>query len=128
MASTYYLDENNSYKLTFNLVDGSTGDAILLPQLGTMLCTEYYYNGNVTTGDPNHLATINGRSSQNVKNANNFTVGTTGNVTWLVQPEDTLKLDAGAQELHIALVTWQYSGKQNSHEFRLYIKQLEYAE
>jgi len=128
MASTYYLDENNSYKLTFNLVDGTTGAAILLAQLGTLLCTQYYYNTDITTGDPNHLATVNNRYSQDVLNTNNFTVGTTGNVAWNVQSEDTTKLDTGAQELHIALVTWQYNGKQNSHEFRLYIKRLEYAE
>lgn len=128
MASTYYLDENNSYRLTFNLVDGTDGSSILLAQLGTLICTQYYYNTDVTNGDPNHLATINSRYSQNIKNTNNFTVGTTGNVVWNVQPEDTTKLDAGARELHIALITWQYDGKQNSHEFRLYIRQLEYAE
>jgi len=127
MSSTYHLDENNSYKLTFNLVDGTTGNSIALQQLGTLLCTQYYYNQELTDGDANHLATINNRFNQNVLNTNNFTVGTTGNVTWLVQPEDTEKLDDGAEELHIALLTWLYSGKQNSHEFHFYIKQVEYA-
>jgi len=128
MASTYYLEENNSYLLTFNLVDGTTGDPIQLAQLGTLFCTQYYYNPDITTGDVNHLATINSRSSQDILNANNVTVGTIGNCAWYVQPEDTVKLDSGNQELHVALITWQYAGKQNSHEFRLYIKQLEYAE
>lgn len=128
MASTFYLDERNAYKLTFDLVDGSTGAAIAKQQLGTLLCTQYYINPELTTGDPNHLATINGRLSQNIKDANNFTVSTTGNVVWSVQPEDTIKLDSGATELHVALITWLYTGKQNSHQFLMYIRQLEYAE
>lgn len=128
MASTFYLEERNAYRLTFDLVDGTTGEAIIKAQLGTLLCTQYYFNPDLTVGDSNHLATINSRSSQNILDLNNFTVSNDGNVVWLVQPEDTTKLDAGAQELHIALITWLYSGKQNSHQFLMHIRQLEYAE
>lgn len=128
MASTFYLDERNAYRLTFDLVDGTTGDPIIKAQLGTLLCTQYYFNPDLTVSDSKHLATINSRVSQDILDLNNFTVSTTGNVVWFVQPEDTTKLDAGAQELHVALITWQYSGKQNSHQFLMYIRQLEYAE
>lgn len=128
MASTFYLEERNAYRMTFDLVDGTTGDPIIKAQLGTLLCTQYYFNPDLTVGDSNHLATINSRNSQDVLDANDFTVGAGGTVVWLVQPEDTTKLDAGAQELHVALITWQYNGKQNSHQFLMYIRQLEYAE
>ena len=102
MSSNFFVDEQNAYTVTFDLVDGVTGNAISKAQLGTLLCTLYYYNKDVTTGDGNHLATINGRFHQDVLDLNDFTVSTTGNVVWNVQPEDTIKLDSGALELHVA--------------------------
>ena len=128
MSSNFFVDEQNAYTVTFDLIDGVTGNAIEKTQLGTLICTLYYYNKDITTSDVNHLATINNRFHQNILDLNDFTISTTGNVTWNVQPEDTIKLDPGALELHVALITWQYSGKQNSHEILLHVRQLEYAE
>lgn len=128
MSSNFFVNEQNAYSVTFDLVDGLTGNPIVKTQLGTLLCTLYYYNRDITTSDVNHLATINNRFHQDVFDVNDFTVSTTGNVTWNVQPEDTIKLDIGALELHVALITWKYSGKQNSHEIVLHVRQVQYAE
>ena len=126
MAQEYRLNENNTYKITFNLVD-ENDDAIALSALGTFSCTLYYYNSDLTTSDPNHLATINNRLDQNIKNANNVTVTAAGAVTWYVQPDDNVKLNSGDEELHIALITWNWSGKQNSDEFYFYVRKVPYA-
>ena len=127
MASKYYLNENNCYVLTFNLQD-ENGTAISLASLGTLFCTQYYYNSELTTSDSYHLSTINSRYIQNIKNTNDVTVSATGTVTWEITKDDTVKLNSStAQELHIALITWQWSGKQNSHEFYFYVNKVPYA-
>lgn len=128
-SSSFFLDENNSYVVTFNLVD-QDNSAIVLASLGTFQCTEYYYNPDIKTSDRYHLATINGRYNQDVKNANNITVSASGSVTWDLRPEDSAKLQANTdQELHLALFTWYWgsNSKQNSHEFNLYIRRVQYA-
>jgi hypothetical protein len=125
--SIHYLKENNYYQLTFNLVDE---DGIALPKtsIGTLFCTLYYYNPSLKTSDSYHLATINHRHNQSVKDANDFTMSDAGLVTWDITKNDTAMLDDDIdQELHIALVTWLYTGKQNSHEFYLYVEKQEYC-
>ena len=127
MASIHYFSENNTYKIDFDLTD-EDDDAIALAVLGTFTCTQYYYNPNLTTADRYHLATINGRLDQDIKNTNNVTVSTVGHVVWYVQPDDNIKLNSGLEEeLHIALVKWQWEGKQNTHEFWFYVKEIPFS-
>jgi len=116
-ASQHHLDEENSYKYEFELTDSETGARITLAQLTNLYCTQFYYNPNITISDPKHLATINSRFNQNVKNNNNVVVSATGTVTWTIQKEDTARLNVSREEeLHIALFVWTYSGgKRNSH-------------
>ena len=127
-ASTQYFDELNSYKLVFTLIDTETGTKIPLSSLGTLRCTQFYYNPELLTADAKHLATINSRYKQNIKNANDVVVSTSGTVTWQVQPSDNTKLDTDTeQELHIALFVWTYgNGKRNSHAFFDYVRKVPY--
>jgi hypothetical protein len=125
--STFRLKESNNYILSFALYD-ENDDRIQLSALGTLLLTQYYYSPEYGTSDRYHLATINSRLSQNVKNTNDVAVSTAGTVTWDITASDTTMKSAKNQELHIALFTWKWSGKQNSNEFQLYVENINYAE
>jgi len=129
MAEIYHLNENNTYKLTFNLVN-ENDDAITLSVLDTFQLTLYYYNSSLGNSDRYHLATINSRYNQNIKNANNVTVSSQGAVTWVIQPEDNIKLNSDLEEeLHVATFSWTYdsSTKKNNKEIFLYVKDIPYA-
>lgn len=129
MADQYLkFRENNTYIVTFSL-DDESGNNITLSSLGSLLLTLYYYNPDVTTSDRYHLATINNRYNQNVKNANNVAITSGGTCTWTVQPEDNSKLDQSTDmELHVALFTWTYATtKKNSNELYIYVQKIQYA-
>jgi len=49
---------------------------------------------------------INSRSEQNVLNANQCTLDSSGNFVWAMTPLDTVMLSSGAYERHIALFEW----------------------
>ena len=128
-AKTFNVSQNNSYILSFNLVD-ENDVAILEANIGTLVLSYYYENIEVTTADKYHLATINGRSSQDVKDANNVVLSSTGTVTWTILPTDTIKLNSITnEERHIAVFTWFYAtGKQNSVEIIFNVRKVQYAE
>ena len=127
MAEEYNLHEKNTYVVTFNLYD-ENDDAISLASLGTLLCTQYYYAPDLKTSDRYHLATINNRLNQDIKNANNVAVAASGTVTWTVQVEDMVKLDQSSNlEVHVVLFTWQWSGKQNNEELIFKVKKVPYS-
>ncbi len=115
MISIVDVKQNNTYKVTFRLVD-ENDDAISLTELTSMYLTLYYYNTDKTTSDKYHLATINGRFNQDVKNNNDVTITATCHVTWYMEPDDNAKLNSNLEEeAHIALFTWVWdSGKRNS--------------
>ena len=119
----YNIQENNTYKVTFDLVD-EDGTAIADSAVGTFLCTLYYFNDDNPNSDPYHLATINNRYNQNVKNANNVSMTSTSNVTWYMQPEDNVMLSSKEVELHTALFTWYYSSKRNSQDIKFRVKKV----
>ena len=127
-ASSHYLDERNSYKFRFNLIDSETGLPVGLSSISTILMTQFYYNTKIGASDRFHLATINNRYNQNIKNLNDVTITASGTVTWEVQPEDTILLNSSLEEeLHVSLVAWIYSGgKQNSHSFLMYTRKVPY--
>lgn len=128
-AKTFNVNQNNSYILSFNLVDEDSV-AIAKANIGTLILSYYYENANITTADKYHLATINNRSSQDVKDANNVVLSSTGTVTWTVLPADTVKLHAASgEERHIAIFTWFYTtGKQNSVEIVFNVRKVQYSE
>lgn len=129
MAIQYNIKERNFYQLQFSLIDYDTGENITLAQLGTLLCTQYYYNADLGTKDRYHLATINSRVSQNVKNANDCVVSAGGTVTFDLTSTDTQKLNSSAeQELHVLLFTWFWNGKRNSQEVLFHVDKIPYSE
>lgn len=121
------LKENNTYYSTFNLTNRDD-QPILLTAIGTFVLDMYYLNSRLKGSDRYHGRYINNRQNQNVKNANNVVVSTTGTVVWYMQPEDTQKLDqTTARELHVARFTWYYglpdgSRGRNSNETFFYIE------
>lgn len=129
MGESYNLKQNNSYKITFSFED-EDGTAIPLASLSTIHCTLYYYNPEITTSDTYHLATINSRLEQDIKNTNDVAITVDGDATWSVQPEDTAKLNSATEEeLHVALLTWYWgSGKHNNDELYFYIQKVPFAE
>ena len=92
--------EKTTQLYTANFVD-ETGVGIPSASLNTLTMTLY---------DAITNAAINARSTQNILNANNVTVSSSGLLTWTMQPNDNAILNAGlAQELHFALFQWTWT-------------------
>ena len=126
MSQTWRVNEENSYIVTFNLVD-ENNDPITLPSLGTLILTNYYYSPDLPDSDKYHLATINGRHQQNVLNLNNVSVSSSGTVQWVMQKEDNQKLNVNIQEeTHIALFSFDYNSRQNSEAIIFKVRKIDY--
>lgn len=71
-------------------------------------------------------AIINSRNAQNVLNANNVVVDSSGNLTWTMQPADNAISGSGEFETHVALFeyTWASSTKRGSHEVTLKVRDI----
>lgn len=92
--------------------------AVPAAQLNTLTLTLYA----VQTG-----TIINSRSQQNILNANNVTVNSSGVLTWTMQPNDNIIVnDALDEETHVALFEWTYSSgtKAGKHEVKFVIQNL----
>lgn len=130
MNNVFYVKEKNSYQLTFNFVDEQL-NKVSKSAIASLFCTQYYFNPEIGASDKYHLATINHRSNQDVFDANNVTISTSGTVTWLIQPEDTIKLNSNTDiELHVVLFTWKWGSlpmKKNSEEVILSVRKIPYA-
>ena len=106
---------------TVTLLD-ETDAAVPLTSISAITLTLY---------DRHTGGTINSRSAQNIKNANNVTIhATSGLLTWSMQEADNAiqdsTLPAEIEEEHIALFQWTLSdGKKGKYERRFYIRQLE---
>lgn len=123
-----YIDANTTYIVDFNFID-EDGDPIALAALGTFHLTNYYFNIDTKASDRYHLATINGRFQQNVKNANDVTVSASGSVQWILTPDDSPKLDSNTDvELHIALFQWWWDSGSANQELKFYVRKIPYAE
>jgi len=117
----------NCYTITFWLKD-EDGDRIYKAALGTLNLTLYYYNPDIGSSDRYHLATINSRYYQDVYDANDVTISTSGTIVWDVQADDNDKLDNSTEEeLHVALFKWGWDGKSNSEEIYLNVEKVNYA-
>lgn len=100
MPTSFSVYEKTSAKLTAILKD-ETGAAVSSALLTTFTLTLY----DKATG-----AIINSRDDQNVLNANNVTVDTSGNVVWTLQPADNIILDDSLnREHHRALFEWSWA-------------------
>lgn len=72
---------------------------------------------------------INSRSRQDVLNANNVTIDSSGNLEWILQPADTTiistEMPAGAYETHVGLFEWTWgTTKQGRHEVEIDVLQM----
>lgn len=75
---------------------------------------------------------INSREAQNIKNANNVTIDTSGNLVWSIQPEDTIivssTIRSGCEEYHVGQISFTWSiaavAKAHNHIFEIAVRQL----
>lgn len=124
MAENYYIDELCNAKLSFTLRDEDNA-TITLSAVGTFTLTLY---NKSDSRSQYYLATINNRNTQDVLNANNVAISSTGTIVWSMQYDDNEILDSDEQEeLHIALFNFYYGGKRGNVEFNFYVKNLHYV-
>lgn len=99
------------------LVTDENGIAISSANLTTLTLTLY---------EKATKAIVNTRSAQNVLNANNVTVDTSGNLTWNMQSADNAIIGAATIESHVALFEWTWSSgtKYGKYEIEYPIKNL----
>ena len=71
-------------------------------------------------------AIINSRSVEDVLNANNVVVDSSGVLTWTMQPADNAITGTGEFETHVALFeyTWSAGAKRGSHEVTLIVQDI----
>lgn len=103
---------------TAQLVD-EAGANISLSALVTLTLTLYdQVSGSI----------LNGRDAQNVLNANNVAVSSTGAVVWSLQPADNAIVNSAIDtELHIALFKGTYAvagSKSFNHEYSIRVVNL----
>ncbi len=91
--------------------------AIAAASLSTLTLTLYDLKG---------ATIINSRAAQNVLNANNVTVDSSGNLVWTLQPADNPIIASGELESHIALFeyTWSSGTKRGSHEVTISVRDI----
>ena len=118
MATAFSVLEKTTQLYTATFYD-ETGAVIPVASLNTLVLTLY---------DSVTLVAINSRTQQNILNANNVTVTSSGLLTWTMQPADNPILNTSlAQELHIALFEWTYTGgtsKAGKHQAAFYVVNL----
>ena len=74
---------------------------------------------------------INSRQDQDIKNANNVTIDSSGNLTWIVQPDDNIIVGSALPptklEHHVALIEWTWSGgsKEGRDTIDIFVRQME---
>ena len=88
--------------------------ATLKDAAGNVLPLSSIVTAELTLKNVDTDAVINGRTAQNVKNANNVTIhATSGLLTWSMQPADNVIVTAGVEhELHRAVFVVVYDTDQ----------------
>lgn len=86
------ISEKSTFRYSGVLADAD-GNPVPLSAMESLTLTWY----EQTTGDA-----INGRSHQNVLNANNVTMDEDGNIIWFAQAADTLCVTTLQTEIHVA--------------------------
>src|SRR3989304_2759629 len=94
-SNIFRVFETITGELNFVLRD-EDGVALSSTAVGTFQLT--LYNFAKDTKSKYHLATINGRLNQNVKNANNVTLNGSGQATYSIQINDMKMSDPNASE------------------------------
>jgi hypothetical protein len=115
MPSDFYCKEETSatYDAT---VEDDAGVAIPAASLSSVVLTLY----DVATG-----TIINLRDGQDVLNANNVTISSSGALQWLMQPEDNIVVTSDSVvEHHKALFEFVASGRESKHEVNIYVSNL----
>lgn len=120
MAKLFTVNEKCTAKYTATIKD-EDGSAIPAASLTSLTLTLY------DLSDPDR-AIINSRDGQNVLNANNVTVDSSGVVTWTMQAADnTIQNDDRYAERHKALFvfTWDSGNKSGIHEVEFDVRNVE---
>lgn len=115
--ATYWVNEKVTARYTADVQDHE-GNAIAGSSLTTLTLTLY----DKATG-----TIINNRNAQNVLNVNGVTVDGSGNLVWVMTPDDNAILTAASKvEKHIALFqwTWDSGAKAGKHEVTIQVKNL----
>lgn len=103
MVFTDVILEKTTPLITADLID-ENNDPILLSDILTLTLTLYSM-----TDSPTNTA-INLRTNQNVLNANNVVVSSTGALSWYLQEGDTTLTDPSlAEEIFRAVFKWTYT-------------------
>ena len=115
--STYWVNEKITARYTADVQD-HVGNAIAGSSLTTLTLTVY----DKSTGD-----VINSRDAQDVLNTNGVTVDGSGNLIWVIDPDDNAIVTSTSKvEKHIALFewTWDSGNKEGKHEVVIQVKNL----
>ncbi len=112
----FIVNEHSTAKYTAVIKDESDV-AIAAASLTTLTLTVY------KTSDD---AIVNSRDGQDVLNDNNVVVDSSGNLTWTIQPSDSVNSGNTELETHIALFEYTWSGgtKRGSHEVTLLVRDI----
>lgn len=109
--------ERSSGRMTATMVD-EAGDPISSASLDTLTLTLFEILSKKA---------INGRDDQNVLNANNVTVNSSGELVWTIQPADNALIrQSHGYEVHRALFewTWDSGTKRGLHYEDLLVQNL----
>lgn len=115
--ATFWVNEKVTALYTADVQDHE-GNAIAGSSLDTLTLTLY----DKSTSD-----IINSRNAQNVLNTNGVTVDGSGNLSWVMDPDDNAIITATSKvEKHIALFmwTWDSGNKAGKHEVTIQVKNL----
>ena len=128
-TETQVIDEKTTPVYSFNLTEKSatgTVTAITLAQTATLTLTLY-----ADASSDSSESIINSRSAQDVMNANNVTLSSSGAVAWVLQPSDTAIQDTTkTKEKRVALFQWSYDKSDGAgtrygkHEYLFTVRNL----
>lgn len=115
LSTTFTVKQGSTFKFSAVLKD-ETDTAIPAASLATLKLTFYDYATGVI---------INNRTDQNVLNANNVTVDSSGNLAWIALPDDSPIMTVSLPvELHVAQFKWTYGTKGGRYAFGIKVENL----
>jgi hypothetical protein len=119
------VSEGSTRDVTFTLYD-SAGVVVPLASITSAFLTLWDVDTYEPGGSPT-VGIINGRESQNVKNANNVTIhSTSGLVTWTMQAADNPIVTARRQvERHRAKFRFVVGSAELNYKFRIEVRNSE---
>jgi hypothetical protein len=115
---SFQIDEKESGRYVALIVGNDGVTPLPGATLSTFVLSLYVVKADGTE------AVVNGRTQQNILNANNVTVSAGGQVVWNVQVGDTTLVEAIPFERHIALFEWTWPAGAGKHEVVLVVRNL----